>query len=107
MIVSSFPSDPSRSRAVRWALGILLAFALGAALCAGPASAATPRVLVLHFSPDLEIDPVTTDLLHKIVGDLEKRHWMLEAERAPDRGVRFAPSGGSAGNQSSSTCSSV
>ena len=39
---------------------LLLGFLLAAVL-AGPAAAATtPRVLVIHFGPDLEIDPVTT-----------------------------------------------
>src|SRR5438067_2592310 len=46
---------------------ILLAFCVLAALAA-PAAASTPRVLVVHFGPDLEINPVTKDWVNHQLG---------------------------------------
>jgi membrane-bound serine protease (ClpP class) len=49
---------------------ILLAFCVLAALAA-PAAASTPRVLVVHFGPDLEINPVTKDWVNHQLGVAE------------------------------------
>jgi membrane-bound serine protease (ClpP class) len=50
---------------------VLLAFCLLAAVTATPAGAATPRVLVIHFGPDLEINPVTKDWINHQLGVAE------------------------------------
>jgi len=51
----------------------LLAFCL-AAVAAAPARAATPpRVLLIHFGPDLEINPVTKDWINHQLGVAEKK----------------------------------
>jgi membrane-bound serine protease (ClpP class) len=49
---------------------ILLAFCL-LAVVASPATASTPRVLVIHFGPDLEINPVTKDWVNHQLGVAE------------------------------------
>jgi membrane-bound serine protease (ClpP class) len=51
---------------------ILLAFFL-IAVAASPAAAATPRVLVVHFGPNLEINPVTKDWINHQLGVAEKQ----------------------------------
>jgi starvation-inducible DNA-binding protein len=33
-----------------------------------------------RMKPIEDADPVTADLLHEIVGDLEKQHWMLRSQ---------------------------
>jgi membrane-bound serine protease (ClpP class) len=50
---------------------VLLAFCVLAAVAATPAGAATPRVLVVHFAPDLEINPVTKDWINHQLGVAE------------------------------------
>jgi membrane-bound serine protease (ClpP class) len=50
---------------------VLLAFCVLAAVAAAPAGAATPRVLVIHFGPDLEINPVTKDWINHQLGVAE------------------------------------
>src|SRR5436309_9881311 len=49
---------------------ILLAFCL-IAVIAAPAAASAPRVLVVHFGPDLEINPVTKDWVNHQLGVAE------------------------------------
>src|SRR5438477_6282648 len=49
---------------------ILLAFCL-IAVVAAPAAASAPRVLVVHFGPDLEINPVTKDWVNHQLGIAE------------------------------------
>jgi membrane-bound serine protease (ClpP class) len=50
---------------------VLLAFCLLAAVAASAALAANPRVLVVHFGPDLEINPVTKDWINHQLGVAE------------------------------------
>jgi membrane-bound serine protease (ClpP class) len=50
---------------------LLLAFCIVAAIAA-PASASPPRVLVVHFGPDLEINPVTKDWVNHQLGEAER-----------------------------------
>jgi membrane-bound serine protease (ClpP class) len=49
---------------------VLLAFCVAAAI-AGPAAAAAPKVLVIRFGPDLEINPVTKDWVNHQLGVAE------------------------------------
>ena len=51
--------------------GVLLAFCVLAAVAASAALAANPRVLVVHFGPDLEINPVTKDWINHQLGVAE------------------------------------
>ena len=51
---------------------VLLAFCLLAVtLSSAAATASPPRVLVIHFGPDLEINPVTKDWINHQLGDAE------------------------------------
>jgi membrane-bound serine protease (ClpP class) len=50
---------------------VLLAFCVLAAVAAAPALGATPRVLIVHFGPDLEINPVTKDWVNHQLGVAE------------------------------------
>ena len=43
-------------------------------LFAAPAAAATPRVLAIHFGPDLEVNPVTKDYLNHQL-DVAEKHY--------------------------------
>lgn len=52
-------------------LGLLLGLAIGA-FAAAPAAAATPKVLVIRFGPDLEINPVTQDWIYSQLGHAER-----------------------------------
>ena len=52
---------------------VLLALCLVAAVAAAPAVAADPRVLVVHFGPDLEINPVTKDWVNHQLGVAEDK----------------------------------
>ena len=49
----------------------LLAFCLVGLMAAAPAGAAPPRVLVIRFGPDLEINPVTKDWVNHQLGVAE------------------------------------
>jgi membrane-bound serine protease (ClpP class) len=46
-----------------------------AAVLASPAAATPPRVLVIHFGPDLEINPVTKDWINHQLGVGENGHY--------------------------------
>ena len=48
---------------------------LSALLVAGPAAAATPRVLAIRFGPDLEVNPVTADYIDHQLDDAVARHF--------------------------------
>jgi membrane-bound serine protease (ClpP class) len=50
---------------------VLLAFCVVAAVASSAAVAASPRVLVVHFGPDLEINPVTKDWINHQLGVAE------------------------------------
>jgi membrane-bound serine protease (ClpP class) len=50
---------------------VLLAFCVAAAVASSAAVAASPRVLVVHFGPDLEINPVTKDWINHQLGVAE------------------------------------
>src|SRR5436190_20423727 len=52
----------------------ILALAAYSLLAAGPAAAATPRVLAIRFGPDPEVNPVTKDYLdHQL--DVAAKHY--------------------------------
>ena len=68
------PKDPLRIQSLRVKKWLLLMFFV-AAVVASPAAAAPPRVLVIHFGPDLEINPVTKDWINHQLGVAENGHY--------------------------------
>jgi membrane-bound serine protease (ClpP class) len=66
--------DPLRIQSLRVKKWLLLTF-LVAAVVASPAAATPPHVLVIHFGPDLEINPVTKDWVNHQLGVAENGHY--------------------------------
>ena len=110
------PKDPLRIQSLRVKKWLLVVFFV-LAVAATPAAAAPPRVLVIHFGADLEIDPVTKgwldDQLHRaergysaavIVldtpgGDLESMRTIVQTElnlKVPV--IVYVPDGSRAGS---------
>jgi membrane-bound serine protease (ClpP class) len=62
-----------RRIATTFALAIISISAY-ALLAAGPAGAATPRVLAIRFGPDLEVNPVTKDYVNHQLDEADKHY---------------------------------
>ena len=64
----------TRARLLALLATSVLAIGAHALLGAGPAAAATPRVLAIRFGPDLEVNPVTKDYLNHQL-DVAAKHY--------------------------------